>query len=68
MAPLLCLMAHDSMRGHFRWGHAFVGRVGAAPGAAAETWDGSRPAQVSVGWPVSGSQVAVALLEVVFVK
>ncbi|MCX6028213.1 MAG: hypothetical protein NT169_02780 [Chloroflexi bacterium] len=56
------------LRGHFRWGHAFVGKVGAAPGAAAEAWNGSRPAQVSVGWPVSGPQVAAALLGAVIVK
>jgi hypothetical protein len=56
------------LRGHFRWGHAFIGVVGAAPGTAAEAWGGIEPAQVSVGLPVSSPWVAAALAEVSYVK
>ncbi len=56
------------LRGHFRWSHAFVGTTGAGAGTAAETWGGIRPAQISVGWPVSAAQVAAALVEVAIVK
>jgi hypothetical protein len=56
------------LRGHFRWSHAFVGTVGAGEGTAAEAWGGVRPAQISVGWPVSAAQVAAALVEVAIVK
>ena len=52
------------LRGHFRWGHAFIGRVGAAPGTALEAMDGVRPAQVSLGFSLSASEVAMALDEV----
>ena len=49
------------LRGHFRWGHAFIGRRGDALGTAIETMDGVRTAQVSLGLPLSASEVAAAL-------
>lgn len=50
------------LRGYFRWSHAFIGRVGAVD-SAQEAVDGVRPAQVSVGLPLSAPQIAVALFE-----
>ena len=52
------------LRGHFRWGHAFIGQVASAPGTAAEAMDGVRTAQVGLGLPLSASEVAVALDQV----
>lgn len=52
------------LRGHFRWGHAFIGQVGSPAGSAAEAVDAIRPAQVSFGLPVSAPQVAAGLFEV----
>ena len=49
------------LRGHFRWGHAFIGRVGDEPGAATEIMDGVRTVQVSLGLPLSATEVAAAL-------
>ena len=37
------------LRGHFRWGHAFITQVGGEPMPAVEAADGIRPAQVSLG-------------------
>jgi len=56
------------LRGHFRWGHAFIGVVGASPGTAVEIVNGIRPAQVSVGLPVSARDVAAALTDVAVSK
>ena len=49
------------LRGHFRWGHAFIGRRGDAPGTATEIMDGVRTAQVSLGLPLSAAEAAAAL-------
>jgi hypothetical protein len=49
------------LQGHFRWGHAFIGRKGGTPGTATEVMDGVRPAQVSLGLPLSATEVAAAL-------
>jgi hypothetical protein len=65
---LRSLGATFDLRGYFRWGHAFVGIVGTAPGTANEAWEGMTPAQVSLGLPVSAPQVAAALKEVSYVK
>ena len=56
------------LRGRFRWGHAFIGQVGAASGAADEVIDGVLPAQVSSGLPLSEPEVAVALERIEIVK
>ena len=56
------------LRGRFRWGHAFIGQVGAASGAAEEVIDGILPAQVSSGLPLSEPEVAVALERIEIVK
>jgi hypothetical protein len=52
------------LRGHFRWGHAFIGHAGDPPGTALEDMDGIRPAQVSLGLPLNAAGVAAALYEV----
>jgi hypothetical protein len=56
------------LRNRFRWGHAFVGAVGAPSGTASEALDGIRPAQVSVGLPVSNPEVAAAIAGVALGK
>ena len=65
---LAALGGSFDLRGRFRWSHALIGKVGATPGTAVEAWDGVRPAQVSVGWPLSGPQAAAALSEVVVIR
>ncbi len=45
------------LRGRFRWSHAFVGAVGAAPGAAVEEFGLLQPATAAVGAPVDGPAV-----------
>ena len=65
---LAALGGSFDLRGRFRWSHALIGKVGAMPGTAVEAWDGVRPAQVSVGWPLSGPQAAAALSEVVVIR
>ncbi len=52
------------LRGHFRWGHAFIGQVGGPVGSAVEALDAIRPAQVSFGLPLSAPQIALGLFEV----
>jgi hypothetical protein len=64
VAALRTLGVTTDLRDHFRWGHAFLGAAGAAPGSALEAVDGIRPAQVSAGLPVSSSQVAAWVSEV----
>ncbi len=51
------------MRGHFRWGHAFIGVKGAAPGTALEAWGETRPVHVFVGIPASEPYLVAALSE-----
>jgi len=45
------------LRGKLRWGHAFVGAVGAEPGAAVEASDLLHPVAAVVGSPVDGAEV-----------
>lgn len=45
------------LRDHFRWSHAFVGVVGALPGAALEVASLLAPAQVQVGPALNGPQI-----------
>ncbi len=68
VAALARLGVAVDLRGRFRWGHAFIGQVGAAPGAAREAIDGVLPAQVSSGLPLSEPEVAVALERVEIVQ
>ncbi len=56
------------LRNHFRWGHAFVGAVGSAPGSAHEQASGLSVAQVAAGLPITAPQVAAALVEATIVK
>ena len=64
LAALRTLGVEDDLRGHFRWGQAFVGAAGAAPASALVATDGLRPAQVSVGLPLSAPSVAAAVARV----
>lgn len=63
-AALQSLGVQDDLRGHFRWGQAFIGAVGAPPGSALEAIDGLRPAQVSLGLPLSAPSVAAGVVRV----
>jgi hypothetical protein len=45
------------LRGRLRWGHAFVGAVGALPGTAVEASDLLQPVTIAVGAPIDGAQV-----------
>ena len=49
------------LRGHFRWGHAFIGDKGDAAGTAREVMDGVRPVQLSLGLPLSATEAAAAV-------
>jgi len=64
IAALRSIGVQGDLRDKFRWGHAFIGAKGAAPGAAMEAMDGIRPVQVSLGLPASGPQVAAQLWEI----
>jgi hypothetical protein len=57
---LRSLGVQADLRGHFRWGHAFMGRVGAEPGSATEALNGINVAQVDWGFPASSPRVAAA--------
>jgi hypothetical protein len=46
------------LRGRFRWGHAFIGVVGAPAGSALESFQLLQPATVYVGAPVDGEVVS----------
>jgi hypothetical protein len=61
VSALRSLGVNTDLRGKFRWGHAFVGATGSPPGSALEAVDGIRPAQVSVGLPVSAPALAAWL-------
>lgn len=45
------------LRGRFRWAHAFVGVVGAAPGTALEETSLLRPAAAVVGLPIDSPSI-----------
>ncbi|HEX9116313.1 MAG TPA: interleukin-like EMT inducer domain-containing protein, partial [Anaerolineae bacterium] len=55
------------LRGKFRWGQAFIGVKGAAPGTALESTSAIVPAQVSLGAPASAPQAAAAFTRVTVV-
>jgi hypothetical protein len=54
------LGAAGDLRGKFRWGHAFIGVQGAAPGTALEALDWKRPVRVVAGEGTTGLHVAAA--------
>ncbi len=54
----------NDLRGHFRWGHAFLGQKGAAAGTAVEALDGLRPAQIQVAPALSATAAAVTLTQI----
>ena len=49
--------ATADLRGRLRWGHAFVGVVGAAPGTAVEASELLQPVAVAVGASIDGAEV-----------
>ena len=51
----------SDLRGHFRWGHAFIGQKGVRTGTAREAMDGVRPVQLSLGLPLSSTEAAAAV-------
>ena len=57
---LRSLGVSGDLRGHFRWGHAFIGRKGSAPGTAVEAMDGVRPVQLNLGLSLNAAEVAAA--------
>ncbi len=61
VAALRSLGVQADLRGHFRWGHAFIGRVGASATPATEMLDGWRVAEVGFRLRVSSPDVAAAL-------
>jgi hypothetical protein len=58
------------LRGHFRWGHAFITTVGSEPSWAqlAEGFDGVRPVQLSFGFPLSEPQLSAQVFDIQIVK
>jgi hypothetical protein len=61
---LQTLGVKGDLRGHFRWGHAFIGVKGAAPGSAQEAIGALQPVQAGLGMPASAPDVAAAFTEV----
>ncbi|MCU0510637.1 MAG: hypothetical protein MUC34_20165, partial [Anaerolineae bacterium] len=59
------------LRGHFRWGHAFIASVGAKGGFWApnqESADAIRPVQLSFGFPLSEPRAVAAVEQVRIIK
>lgn len=54
------LGAAGDLRGRFRWGHAFIGVQGAAPGTALEALDWKRPVRVVAGEGATEPHLAAA--------
>jgi len=65
---LATLGVMGDLRGKLRWGHAFIGVVGAAPGTALEATTLLQPATVFVGAPVDAEQVGGGVGTVRFEK
>ncbi|MGE5603132.1 MAG: interleukin-like EMT inducer domain-containing protein [Nitrososphaerales archaeon] len=73
---LASLGVATDLRGHFRWGHAFIGQVagqtaergGQGWAQTAEASDGVRPVQLSFGFPLSEPNLAAQVFEVQIVK
>jgi hypothetical protein len=64
VAALRSLGVAGDLRGKFRWGHAFIGAVGLAPGRAQEAMDARQPVEVALGRPISSPAAAAALTAV----
>lgn len=58
---LQTLGVREDLRGKFRWGHAFLGAKGAAPGEALESTGLLRPVSLAVGQALTEPRVAGAL-------
>lgn len=56
------------VREHFRWSHAFIGVVGAAPASAMEEAGALRPASVWAGAPVDGANIYGAQGEIGIIR
>jgi hypothetical protein len=61
---LRSLGAREDLRGRFRWGHAFIGRVAGNGLGTEEAIDAVRPAAAQLGLPLTGERVAAGLREV----
>ncbi len=62
---LKSLGVDTDLRGHFRWGHAFIAPVGESLWArSAEAADAVRPAQLSFGFPLSEPRLAAQLFDI----
>ncbi|MBC7222979.1 MAG: hypothetical protein H5T59_01660 [Anaerolineae bacterium] len=61
VAALRSVGAQVDLQGKFRWGHAFVGVKGAAPGQALEGADLLQPVSLAVGQALTEPHVAGAL-------
>ncbi|RME56022.1 MAG: hypothetical protein D6790_15345, partial [Caldilineae bacterium] len=57
VAALRSLGAAESVQGRFRWSHAFIGVVGAAPGQAVEDIALLRPAVAIAGMPIDSPTI-----------
>src|SRR5690606_1612011 len=66
VAALRRLGLETDLRGHFRASHAFVGVVGASPGAAIESFSPLGPASVTVGPPLDAPFIAGGIGQVQF--
>jgi len=65
VAALRSLGVAADLRGRFRWSHAFVGAVGAQLATALDAADAIRPAQVTVGLPLTEPGVGIVLQQVI---
>ncbi|MGQ9490611.1 MAG: interleukin-like EMT inducer domain-containing protein [Anaerolineae bacterium] len=63
VAALRSLGVTHDLRSHFRWGHAFLGRTGAAT-STLEALDGIWPAQIQVGPALSEPGAAAVLTSI----
>lgn len=58
--------ASRNLQGKFRWGHAIVGVLGAAPGTALEALDWMRPVTLVVGDGLTEAHAAAAFTTITF--
>lgn len=63
---LAALGLRSDLRGHFRWGHAFIAVTG-QPEQASEQTSAIRPVQLALGLPVSEPQLAAQVYEVLVI-
>ncbi len=64
LVALRSLGVQGDLSGRFRWGQAFIGATGSAPGTALEAIEGLRPAQVGLGLALNAPSVAAGVVRV----